>query len=156
MNAVSFHYRKIELGLGDMYFDALSGADARYGAGSNGSGNDARAVFITKRKGRLGFRRNSFVAARTIDFQAASNFTAPLRFLSGVGTDRRRGWIVGSFAKWAHFNPLIADCATLRANLNHPVRFALRTVIRGRQHRNRFWKRRGGKNHEDSRQIDNQ
>ncbi|MFZ0858239.1 MAG: hypothetical protein WAN10_15410, partial [Candidatus Acidiferrales bacterium] len=138
MNAVGFHYRKIKLGLGDMYFDALSGPDARYGAGSNGGGNDARGVFITKRKGRLGLRRNSFVAARTIDFQATSNFTPPLRFLSRGGRNRRLGWIVGGFAKWAHLNALIADCATLRADLNHPVRFALRTVIRGLKHRNRF------------------
>src|SRR5215469_14952896 len=115
---------KIELRLRDMNFNMLSGPDARDGSRSNGGGDDrGRRRFTRKREDGLGFGGSFFVAARSVDFQA------PLGLVGRRYGNRGKGLGSGevSFTKRAHFHVLVRYRATLRADLNHSVRFALRT-----------------------------
>lgn len=129
MGTMRFDHGKIKLGLRNVNLNVLSGPDTRDGSRRNGSGDDGRRRITHKGKDRLGFSRIFLATARAIDFQAPSNFTAPFGF-GGTGCGK---WGSGlgngevGFTKRAHFNVLVSDCATLRADLNHSVRFALRT-----------------------------
>lgn len=126
---MSFDDGEIKLRLRNVNFNMLRRPDARDGSRSNGRGDDRRGRFARKRENGLRFGGNFFATARAINFQAAGDFATPFR-LAGRSRGNRRRWLRKSemgFAKRAHFNVLIGNRATLRADLNHSVRFALRT-----------------------------
>lgn len=124
MDALGLDDGKIELGLRKMNLDALSGSQTGDGARSHCSGDNRGRLWCGKRQHGFGPRFVAIVAARTVNFEPPSDFSAPLGLFGRIWLARRRWLGEGRLAKWAHLDVRIANRATLRADLNH--RFVLR------------------------------
>ncbi len=124
MDAVSLDHGKIKLRLRNVNFNVLNRSKTSNGARSNSGGDDRWSMFTGKRQQRLGRSRGVFMAARAVNFQAASNLAAPFRLFGSVCLARRRSLGERNLTKWTDFQVAIANSTTLRADLNH--RFVLR------------------------------